>query len=83
MLVDNQKATVLSAESKPYDIDGNKGVSHKVRLFIKDSIFPAKADEQSVINAKQHVGKEVTVDLNFTSIKEKPDVSLVRIHPTK
>jgi len=72
------KAKVLSAESKPYDMDGNKGVSHKVRFFIEDSIYPAKTDEATVLRFKNLVGKDVTVELNFTSVRENPAVALIR-----
>lgn len=71
------KAKVLSAESKPWDMNGMKGTSHKVRFLIDTEIFPCKTTEQLVQQFSTMTGKDVTVELDFTSVKEDPGVTLV------
>jgi len=73
------KARVLSAESKPYKIDGNEGISHKVRLLIGNGIYPAKANESLVQRAQKASDKDVNVEVDFTSYKEQVGCTLVSI----
>ena len=43
-----ERAVLLSAESKPYDFNGNSGVSHTIRLNIGGEIFPCKSNENQI-----------------------------------
>jgi len=71
-------AKVLTSLSKPYQFaDGKSGVSHKVRLFIGDSIFEAKASADLVKDLTPYVGQEVEVALRLTSPKEVLSLALV------
>lgn len=70
MIEISTKATVLTAESKPYDIDGNSGVSHKVRLNVDGEIYSIRATEDIVKELKEHLGEEIEVTIAFTSRKE-------------
>lgn len=79
MLEIKQKGTVLSADSKPYDIDGNKGISHKVRLLIGHEIFNLKTTESFVTLANSRRGKEVNVTISLTSPRELAKLELVGI----
>jgi len=74
-----EKATVLTAESKPYEFNGNSGVSHRVRLLIGTEIFAIKSTEKQVLEAKNYVGKDVTVELLITSPRESVKVDLLKI----
>lgn len=65
-----EKAKVLSSESKPYDFQGNVGVSHKIRLNIEGEIFVVKTTEDQVNEFKKYVGQEGVVIVSFSSPKE-------------
>jgi len=54
----DERAKVLSAESKPWKMEGREGVSHTVRLNILGEIFAVKTSEEQVNEFKQYVGKE-------------------------
>jgi len=64
------KAQVLSAESKPYSIDGNSGTSHKIRLNIGGEIFVCKSTAEQIAEFTPFVGKEVDVVIEIVSRKE-------------
>jgi len=72
-----EKVKILSADAKPYDVGGNKGVSTKVRFLLGSEIFSAKATQEQVDGLKPLVGKEVTVTLEFRSPKENLQLVLV------
>jgi len=72
----DEKARILSAESKPYDFDGNKGVSHKIRLSILGEVYSVKTTEEQVNEFKQYVGKEGSVVVSFSSPKENLKMSI-------
>jgi len=65
-----EEAKILSAENKPYDFDGNTGVSHTIRLAINDEIFLVKTTEAQVAEFMPLVGKRGTVVVEFISPKE-------------
>jgi len=75
------KGKILSAESKPYSIAGNEGVSHKVRALVGDEIFSLKATESLVGEAQAHLEakKEVVLHVDLTSPKENVRLTLARI----
>lgn len=60
-----EKAQLLTSESKPYKMNGNEGVSHRIRVSVQGEIYPLKATEAQVMQCRQYVGKqgEVTFDL--------------------
>ena len=70
-------AKVLSAVSKPYDFDGKKGVTHKVRLNVEGEIFVAKTDEAGVSKYSALVGRDGEAVLDFTSPAERLTLTLV------
>jgi len=61
---------LLTALSKPYDFDGKKGVSHKIRAMIEGEIYSLKATEEQIIAMKQYEGEDGTFTLNLKSPKE-------------
>jgi len=70
MTIKESEAKIISAESKPYDIDGNKGVSHRIRVLIGTEIFALRATEDQVTRAKDFVGKVGDIELEILSPKE-------------
>lgn len=64
------KATVLTAESKPYSFEGREGVSSKVRVLVDGDIIPLKATEAQVVEATLLLGKKGEVEFDITSRKE-------------
>jgi len=73
----NEKCKVLSAESKPYDFQGNKGVSHKIRVLIEGEIFSVKTTAEQVTEFKQYVGKDGEAVVQFVSPKENLKMNLI------
>jgi len=77
-------AVLLTAESKPYDFNGNSGVSHKVRLNVDGEIYVCKSNEAQVQSlsslAKGTGGKAVFV---VESRKENLSLSLESFVPEK
>jgi len=71
------KATLLTAESKPYSFEGNEGVSNKIRFNIGGEIFNCKATLEQVNKYKEYEGLEGVVSLKFTSRKENLSMTLV------
>jgi alpha-L-fucosidase len=68
------QAKLLSAESKPYSVDGNTGTSHKLRFNVDGEIFVFKSDEDQVKELVDSVGTEG--DLTFSIVSRKENMSL-------
>jgi len=64
-------AIVLSAESKPYDFQGNTGVSHKIRLSVGGEIIVCKSTDEQVKELQKFIGEQVLVVIKIESRKEK------------
>mgnify|MGYP003376993148 CR=1 FL=1 len=74
----------LSAESKAYNVDGNEGTSHRVRLATSEGdIYPFKSNQEQValLNSKFKKGDEVTALVSVDSRKEAVSLSLVSVDP--
>jgi len=74
------QATLLSAESKPYDISGNKGVSHKARFLVDGEIYKVNATESDVKSLQAVLEGDMvhgTLMIALTSPKENIKVSFV------
>lgn len=71
------KAKLLSAESKPYEFSGNKGVSHKIRLSVDGEIYVCKSTETQVSALREKVGENGDVVLKVNSRKETLSLELV------
>ena len=65
-----EKAIILSSENSPYEFDGKKGISHKIRLNIGGEIYAVTTTEAQVNEFKEYVGETGTVVVQFTSPKE-------------
>jgi len=76
MIKVNGEARVLTAESKPYDFNGNKGTSHKVRLAVEGEIYVVSSNEAQVTALKSLVGRDVNVVLCFESKRERLSLTL-------
>jgi len=70
MLKIKTDAKILSAESKPYDFNGNVGTSHKIRLSIDGEIYVAKSTAEQVKAVAPNIGDVVEATLLFDSRKE-------------
>jgi len=71
------KALLLTAESKPYNFEGNVGTSHRIRFAIKGEIFVCKSTGEQVSAHKQFEGKEGVAVLKLVSRKEAMALELV------
>lgn len=70
------KAQILTASSKGYEINGNKGTSHKVRVMVDGEIFPLFATEAQVVEAQKILGTTLDVVLDIVSPKENTKIVL-------
>jgi len=70
-------ARLLTAESKPYEMNGNSGVSHRVRFNIEGEIFNIKSSAEVVRSLSSRVGEEGRLTFKLESRKENLSMSLV------
>lgn len=71
-----EEAILLTAESKPYNVEGNTGTSHRVRLSINGEIYSCKSTEAQVASLKGDVGKRGTATVVIKSRKENLSIEL-------
>jgi len=71
------QAKLLTAESKPYSVDGNTGTSHKVRLNINGEIYVCKSTPEQVSSLQPFVGQEGIAFIQVVSRKENMGLILV------
>ena len=66
------KAQLLTAESAPYDFNGNKGTSHKLRFLVDGEIFLMKKDNkaQTILDNLDKQGKTGNLTFELISPKE-------------
>jgi len=70
MMKIEKEATLITAESKPYDFGGNSGTSHRLRFNIDNEIYVAKSTAEQVASLQRMVGQTGTAVLVFESRKE-------------
>jgi len=71
------QAKLLSAESKPYNIEGNTGTSHKLRLNVNGEIYVCKSTDEQVKSLQKEVGSEGRAVIKVNSRKENMSLELV------
>jgi len=71
------KALILTAESKPYNIEGNEGVSHKIRLNVNGEIYVCKSTPEQIKELKDKEGTEGTAVIKVESRKENMSLKLL------
>jgi len=69
-------ATLLTAESTAYAINGNSGTSHKIRLNVDGEIYVCKSTAEQVASLKHYAGKQGRAVLRVNSRKENLSLSL-------
>jgi len=77
MIQIREEAMLLTAKSKAYDMDGNKGTSHRVRVLIGGDIFPLKATAEQVEHYVELENEKGEVVIALTSVKENPVFTFV------
>jgi len=80
-MITTQQGTILTAESKPYNVNGNEGVSHKIRVLVDGQIFPCKSNAAQVAEFKPYEGVSGDVTLDLTSRKEALVIELSGFEP--
>jgi len=84
MILQTIKAKILGGDSKPWQMSGATGISHKVKVFVEDAIFVCKVADVSLVQlAQEHKGKELMVDFELLSQNDKPVLNILRIQPPK
>lgn len=72
-----EKGFLLTATSNPYDVNGNKGISHKVRVSINGEVYSCSSNAETVASLKGLEGQSGTVKLKITSPKEMLKATLI------
>jgi len=75
------KAQLLTADSVPYSIDGNEGVSHKVRFNIDGEIYALKTDADTIKKLKPFEKQEGHLVFDLQSRKERISVVFTEFNP--
>jgi len=78
------EARLISAESKPWEIEGRSGVSHKVRVLVDTDVFVLKATEQDVARCNEYIEEENTsgeLTIDLVSSKEVTQTKFVSFEP--
>lgn len=71
------RGRIIEVIQKPYELNGNKGVSYRVRALIDDEIFVLKSTESQTNDYKQYEGEEGHFKLKLSSPRESVRVDLV------
>lgn len=71
------KATILTAESKPYNVEGNEGISHRIRVNVAGEIYPIKSTKEQVTELSERIGEEGEAVIKVNSRKENLSLELV------
>jgi len=69
-------AKILTAESKPYDFNGNQGVSHKIRLSVNGEIYVCRSNAEQVASLSKMVGQDGKATIVVESRKENMSLRL-------
>jgi len=72
-----QEAILLTAESKPYDFNGNAGTSHKIRLNIGGEIYVCKSSAEQISALQKFEGRTGDATVKVNSRKENLSLELV------
>jgi len=70
-------AKLLTAESKPYNVDGNVGTSHKIRLNVAGEIYVCKSTPEQIAELKQFEGEDGNAEIKVNSRKENLSLELI------
>ena len=75
------KGRIIEVIQKPYEMNGNKGVSYRVRALIDDEIFVVKSNEEMTNEYKEYEGSEGHFLIKLTSPRESIRLDLVEFKP--
>jgi len=70
-------ARLLSAESKPYEMNGNSGTSHRLRFNVEGEIYNLKSSAEEVLRLQPRLGDEGVAHFKLDSRKENLSMKLV------
>jgi len=70
-------AKLLTAEGKPYNVEGNSGTSYKIRLNVEGEIYVCKSTAEQVAAMQEFVGKDGEAVIKLISRKENLSLQLV------
>lgn len=79
IIVETNEAKLLEAIEKPYNVNGNEGISYKLRVLISDEIFEFKSSSHQVESMRGLVGKTGKAKIAFSSPKERLTAHLVSL----
>jgi len=74
-----EKVVVLSADSKPWEMEGRTGISHRARFLMGNEIYPVRCTESQVSELNKVVGKAVEVVVDLVAPKENTRLEFVQI----
>lgn len=77
MQTEKYQAQLLSAESKPYNVDGNEGISHRIRFNVKGEIYSVKSTAEEVRKYEPLIGQVASLVIGLVSRKENLSLKIV------
>jgi len=78
MLTLKAKAKLIEVVQKPYKVEGNEGISYKLRFLIGDEIWELKSSIEQTEDLKSKVGVTAEAEFAVKSRKETVTLSLVK-----
>lgn len=80
MITFSTPAKFLEAIAKPYNFQGNEGISYKVRLLVEDQIFQLKSNKDQIENFKQYEGEDGEATFIVTANREEVKLVLAQFN---
>lgn len=66
-----EDAQLVSAEAKPYNIDGRNIVSRRIRVYADGEILPLNANDDDIARVRENVGNTGKITFVVKSPKER------------
>jgi len=76
-IIIKEEGKILTASSKPWEVDGRKGISYKVRVLVGSEIFNLFTDENHIESFREHEGEDGEIQIRLTSPKENPRFEII------
>lgn len=76
MIEIEQRGMLLSADSKPYNVNGNTGVSHKARVLVNGDVYNCRVAETLIPDLQDSIEKFGVATIRISSRKEVLSVEL-------
>lgn len=76
-------AKLIEVIQAPYKVNGNEGISYKLRFLVGDEIWAVRSSKEQTEDLKTHQGKSGTVKFNIKARKEDVSLQVASFAPVK